>query len=124
MVKLFEQHGQEIQTLLTVGDPRAHTPGTPEATAERSELSVRRRCACKHPVIVPAINYSAGQPQLLRRPITLQARPSVPLGGCCPGDKCGPRIFPRHTNNNQYVDGGLYANAPGCYSIQQPEAMP
>jgi predicted patatin/cPLA2 family phospholipase len=112
-----------------------HTPGAPEATAERSgAFGEKTLGACKHPVIVPAINYSAGQPQLFKTPhhASFKRDHQFRLVDVALATSAAPAYFPRHTfNNNQYVDGGLYANAPGLLALheaqtflgQQPEAM-
>lgn len=81
---------------------------------------------CKHPVIIPAINYSTGKPVIFKTPHHpdfkrdhLHRIVDIALA-----TSAAPAYFPRHTfNNNQYVDGGLYANAPGLLGIHEAQTF-
>ena len=138
MVKLFEQHGQEIfrRRFSLWGIVRApYSPEPLKRLLSATELFGEKTLGdCKHPVIVPAINYSAGQPQLFKTPhhASFKRDHQFRLVDVALATSAAPAYFPRHTfNNNQYVDGGLYANAPGLLALheaqtflgQQPESV-
>ncbi|MCG8986228.1 patatin-like phospholipase family protein [Delftia acidovorans] len=130
MVNLFERHGNEIfkRRFSLWGIVRApYSPeplkqllGAPELFGDQALGS------CKHPVIVPAINYSTGQPQLFKTPHheTFRRDHQLRLVDIAMATSAAPAYFPRHTfNNNQYVDGGLYANAPGLLALHEAQTF-
>ena len=80
--------------------------------------------SCKHPVLIPAINYSSGQPQVFKTPhhLSFKRDHQFRLVDIALATSAAPAYFPRHTfNNNQYVDGGLYANAPGMLAAHEAQ---
>lgn len=80
--------------------------------------------ACKHPVIVPSINYSSGEPVIFKTPhnASLRQNHRLKIVDIALATSAAPSFFPRHVfNNNQYVDGGLYANAPGLLAAHEAE---
>src|SRR5690606_12077951 len=82
--------------------------------------------ACKHPVIVPSINYSSGKPQIFKTPHNENFKRDhlYRLVDVALATSAAPAYFPRHTfNNNQYVDGGLYANAPGWLALHEAQTF-
>ncbi|MDZ7854774.1 CBASS cGAMP-activated phospholipase [Sphaerotilus sp.] len=130
MVRLFEQHGQEIfrRRLSLWGILRA--PYSPEPLkqllSEPKLFGEQTLGVCKHPVIVPAINYSTGQPQLFKTPhhSSFKRDHRFRLVDIALATSAAPGYFPRHTfNNNQYVDGGLYANAPGLLALHEAQTF-
>jgi patatin-like phospholipase/acyl hydrolase len=138
MVKLFEQHGPDIfkRRLSLWGIMRAPYSQAPlkRLLSAPDLFGEQTLGACKHPVIVPAINYSTGQPQLFKTPhhTSFKRDHQFRLVDIALATSAAPGYFPRHTfNNNQYVDGGLYANAPGLLALheaqtflgQQPETV-
>ena len=79
---------------------------------------------CKHPVIVPSINYSSGQPQIFKTPHNgaFKRDHLFRLVDVALATSAAPAYFPRHSfNNNQYVDGGLFANAPGMLAAHEAQ---
>jgi predicted acylesterase/phospholipase RssA len=73
-------------------------------------------------VIIPAINYTTGQAVLFKTPhhTDLQKDHRIPLVDVALATSAAPGYFPRHIYNNcQYVDGGLFANAPGSLAIHE-----
>jgi uncharacterized protein len=71
---------------------------------------------CLHPVIVPAINYSSGKPVVFKTPHhpNFKRDHKYRLVDIALATSAAPAYFPRHVfDNQQYVDGGLFANAPG-----------
>lgn len=130
MVLLFEKHGPEIFKWRPSlwGILRAPYSSKPLANLlSDSQLFGESLLGdCKHPVIVPAINYSSGQPQLFKTPHhpTLKRDHLFSLIDVALATSAAPGYFPRHTfNNNQYVDGGLYANAPGLIALHEAQTF-
>lgn len=130
MVKLFEQHGQEIfrRRLSLWGILRAPYSSEPlkQLLSAPKFFGEQTLGACKHPVIVPAINYSTGQPQLFKTPhhSSFKRDHQFRLVDIALATSAAPGYFPRHTfNNNQYVDGGLYANAPGLLALHEAQTF-
>ncbi|EHP39852.1 patatin [Cupriavidus basilensis OR16] len=81
--------------------------------------------ACKHPVIIPVINYSTGRPQIFKTPHhpDFKRDHKCRLVDVAMATSAAPAYFPRYTfNNNQYVDGGLYANAPGMLAVHEAQS--
>lgn len=130
MVKLFEQHGSRIfkRRISLWGIVRA--PYSPRSLADllsaEDLFGSQTLGECKHPIIVPAINYSSGQPQLFKTPhhVTFKRDHQFRLVDVALATSAAPGYFPRHTfNNNQYVDGGLYANAPGLLALHEAQTF-
>jgi len=130
MVDLFTKHGEAIfkRRWSLFGMIRA--PYSPEPL-KKLLLDVglfgeQTLGACKHPVIVPAINYSSGKPQLFKTPHhpNFKRDHGFRLVDVALATSAAPAYFPRHTfNNNQYVDGGLYANAPGLLATHEAQTF-
>lgn len=128
MVRLFEDHGGEIfrRRFSLMGFWRA--PYSQDALARlllSDELFGERALeTCKHPVLVPAINYTTGRPVLFKTPHhpdfsrDYQHR----LVDVALATSAAPGYFPRHVFNQcQYVDGGLFANAPGLLALHEAQ---
>jgi patatin-like phospholipase/acyl hydrolase len=90
-----------------------------------SDLFADRRLAdCTHPVIVPAINFTTGKPVLFKTAhhTTFVRDCKLGLVDAALATSAAPTYFPRHTfNSSQYVDGGLFANAPGLLAVHEAE---
>ena len=128
MVALFERHGEAIfrKRFSLAGLWRAPYSQKPlQNLLEDPELFGDRTLdACRHPVIVPAINYSNGQPVMFKTPhhpdFSRDFR--YRLVDVALATSAAPGYFPRHCfDHNQYVDGGLYANAPGLFAVHEAE---
>ena len=81
---------------------------------------------CKHPVIIPSINYSTGKPVIFKTPHhpDFKRDHQHRIVDIALATSAAPAYFPRHTfNNNQYVDGGLYANAPGLLAVHEAQTF-
>jgi patatin-like phospholipase/acyl hydrolase len=127
MVALFTEHGDEIflkQHGALFGYARA------PYTAEGLKLLLQREdvfgdlrlSACRHPVLVPAINYSTGQAQMFKTSHhpNFKRDYATPLVDVALATSAAPGYFPRHLYDNcQYVDGGLFANAPGGLALHE-----
>lgn len=130
MVDLFTKHGGEIfkRRFSLKGMLRAPYSSEPlKKLLGNAELFGDRNLGtCKHPLIVPAINYSSGQPQIFKTPHNTAFRRDHLFGAVdvALATSAAPAYFPRHTfNSNQYVDGGLYANAPGLLAVHEAQTF-
>lgn len=128
MVDLFVKNGQEIfkRRFSMMGILRAPYSSQPlrKLLSDRSLFGDLTLGDCTHPVLIPAINYSSGQPQVFKTPHNLNFKRDYKcqLVDVALATSAAPAYFPRHTfNNNQYVDGGLYANAPGLLAAHEAE---
>ena len=128
MVDLFEKPGEDIfkPRFNFFGTLRsAYSPEPLKRLLQDESLFGQQPLGeCKHPVIVPAINYSRGEPQLFKTPHHLDfiRDHKFALVDVALATSAAPMYFPRHTfNNNQYVDGGLYANAPGQLAVHEAQ---
>lgn len=128
MVVLFEKHGEAIfrRRLSLFGLLRSsYTQSGLQKLLEQNEIFGTKLIGnCKHPIIVPAINYSSGMPVLFKTPhhqnFSRDHRFSVT--DVALATSAAPAYFPRHTFGNcQYIDGGLYANAPGLLAVHEAQ---
>ncbi|WP_454259027.1 CBASS cGAMP-activated phospholipase [Pseudoxanthomonas mexicana] len=128
MVRLFEQHGEDIfrSRWSLWGILRA--PYTQSALrdllADDALFGQRTLQACKHPVLVPAINYSTGNPVLFKTPHhpDLVRDWRYRLVDVALATSAAPGYFPRHSFDHcQYIDGGLFANAPGILAVHEAQ---
>ncbi|WP_284078231.1 MULTISPECIES: CBASS cGAMP-activated phospholipase [Herbaspirillum] len=130
MVSLFEKHGEKIfkRRLNLLGMLRApYSPRYLQELLEQDDLFGALTLGdCKHPVIIPAINYSSGLPQIFKTAHhkDFKRDHTFRLVDIALATSAAPGYFPRHCfNNNQYVDGGLYANAPGMLAVHEAETF-
>lgn len=126
IVDLFVDHGEQIfkRRLSFLGIVRAPFSSEPLRNVLAGDDLFGKSVLgqCKHPVIIPSINYSTGEPVIFKTPHHpdfkrdhLHSLVDVALA-----TSAAPAYFPRHTfNHNQYVDGGLFANAPGLLGIHE-----
>lgn len=130
MVDLFVEHGEEIfkRRFSLMGMLRAPYSAKPlqSLLSAPSLFGQRTLGDCKHPVLIPAINYSSGQPQVFKTSHhpSFKRDHQFRLVDIALATSAAPAYFPRHTfNNNQYVDGGLYANAPGLLADHEAQTF-
>ena len=123
---MFVNHGEEIfkKRWSLCGFVRAPYSSRPLATllSAKHLFGDRLLGACKHPVIVPSLNYSTGEPVIFKTPhhSDLKRDHVHPIVDVALATSAAPAYFPRHCfNNSQYVDGGLYANAPGLLGLHE-----
>jgi predicted acylesterase/phospholipase RssA len=127
MVALFSEHGEEIflkQRRALFGYARApYTAEGLKLLLQREDVfGEQRLSACRHPVLVPAINYSTGQAQMFKTSHhpNFKRDHATPLVDVALATSAAPGYFPRHLYDNcQYVDGGLFANAPGSLALHE-----
>jgi len=127
-VTLFEQHGEAIfrRRWSLGGIVRAPFSQSPLARllAQEDLFGDRRLEACLHPVLVPSINYSTGLPVVFKTPhhpnFSRDFRYS--LIDVALATSAAPGFFPRHVfDHRQYIDGGLFANAPGLLALHEAQ---
>ncbi|MEC9358658.1 MAG: CBASS cGAMP-activated phospholipase [Pseudomonadota bacterium] len=129
MVRLFERHGAEIfsrRRLTLLGTLKStYTAERLRDLLQQDELfGGRLLSACKHRVIVPSINYSTGKPVIFKTSHhpNFVGDHRLRLVDIALATSAAPMYFPRHVfENSQYVDGGLYANAPGLLALHEAE---
>jgi patatin-like phospholipase/acyl hydrolase len=126
MVTLFERHGDAIFRKRRSLFGLWRSPYTQQALADllrQDELFGQRTLDhVRHPVIVPAINYSTGRPVVFKTPHHSKFFRDChhQLVDIAMATSAAPGYFPRHVfNDNQYVDGGLFANAPGMLAVHE-----
>lgn len=126
IVKLFVEHGQEIFAKRWSLGGLLRSPYSSDklrALLQQDDLFGNRVLgACKHPVIVPAINYTTGEAVVFKTAHhrSLQRDHSMPLVDVALATSAAPSYFPRHRyDSKQYVDGGLFANAPGMLALHE-----
>ena len=128
MVALFEERGDEIfkkrwSFLSYLRSP--YTQASLAALLESETLFGQRTLgACTHRVIVPAINHTTGRPVVFKTPHhpSFSTDHKHRLVDVALATSAAPGFFPRHVFNNcQYVDGGLFANAPGLLALHEAE---
>lgn len=126
MVDLFVKHGDEIFKPRRSFAKILRSPFTSDALKKmlfdifQSDTlgSLQRR------VIIPAINYSSGKPVVFKTSHhpDFKRDHTHSIVDVALATSAAPTFFPRHSfNNQQYVDGGLYANFPGLLALHEAE---
>ena len=127
IVDLFTEHGEDIfkrRARLGIFCSPYSSAGLAQLLSKEDLFGEKPLGACLHPVIVPSISYSTGKPVIFKTPhhTTFKRDHKNRLIDVALATSAAPAYFPRHTfNNNQYVDGGLYANAPGLLALHEAE---
>lgn len=127
IVTLFEKHGADIfRRRSWLGYFQSKYSSTPLANllSEADLFGDRVLADCRHPVLVPAINFTTGKPVVFKtshHPTLLQNK-TLSLTDVALATSAAPTYFPRHVlQNSQYVDGGLFANAPAMLAVHEAE---
>jgi predicted acylesterase/phospholipase RssA len=127
IVTLFEKHGREIfKKRAPFGYLKAMYSAEPlRALLSDSDFFGQRTLAdCRHPHIIPSINFTTGKPVIFKTPhnpklVRDHERLAVDVALAT---SAAPLYFPRHMIlSSQYVDGGLFANAPGFLAVHEAE---
>jgi len=75
-----------------------------------------------HPVVIPTVNYTTGLPVMFKTPhhINFREDHKRQMVDIALATSAAPTYFPRHiVAGSEYVDGGLYANAPGLVALHE-----
>jgi len=126
IVRLFEDEGDAIFKLRSWGISKSkYSPGPLKRLLSKEDMFGDRTLAdCRHAVVVPAVNYTTGNPQMFKTAHhpRLWADKTKTLVDVALATSAAPIYFPRHVMNDcQYVDGGLIANAPGIVALHEVE---
>jgi uncharacterized protein len=127
MVRLFVDHGEDIfkkRWGSLAGILRAPYSSAPlkQILEDPRIFGDRLLGACRHPVMIPSINYSTGEPVVFKTGHNQKFRRDYQhrLVDVALATSAAPGYFPRHVfNDGQYVDGGLFANAPGLLGVHE-----
>jgi uncharacterized protein len=126
MTEFFVEHGSEIfsRRKSLLGYLRApYTADKLKILLQRDDLFGHQLLgSCRHPVLVPAINYTTGQATMFKTSHhpSFKVDHAMPLTDVALATSAAPGYFPRHLYKNcQYVDGGLFANAPGGLALHE-----
>jgi len=129
IVDLFKKHGEAIF------NPRTRMPifkSTFSSDELKKQISAPEMLGekllgdCLHPVVIPSINYSTGKPVLFKTPHheSFRRDHQHKMVDIALATSAAPTYFPRHQfQHNQYVDGGLFANAPGLLALHEAETF-
>lgn len=124
IVQLFTEHGALIFKKRSFGYRRSRfSPDTLRSVLE-GVFGNATLADCVHPVVIPSVNYSSGRPQMFKTAhdprLTQDGR--LRLVDVALATSAAPTYFPRHAmNEQQFVDGGLVANAPGLIALHEAE---
>jgi uncharacterized protein len=128
MVELFEKHGEQIfkkrMSLFGIARAPYSQNALAELLANDKVFGQRKLESCIHPVILPAINYSTGLPVVFKTPhhVDFVRDLRYTLVDVALATSAAPGYFPRHVfDNRQYIDGGLFANAPGLLALHEAQ---
>jgi patatin-like phospholipase/acyl hydrolase len=127
LVGLFEEYGATIfkrRSWSGIFQSLYSPSGLAHLLASEEIFGSRKLGDCVHRVIVPAINYATGNPVVFKTPHHTNFRTDhkLRLVDVALATSAAPRYFPRHVvANDQYVDGGLFANAPGLLALHEME---
>lgn len=131
IVELFCTKGHEIfqkrpfvQTLFGLRKSPYSSDGLRKLLSSDELFGDRLLSDAKHPVIIPAINYTSGTPVVFKTPHheTFKRDYKIPLVDIALATSAAPAYFPRHIiDNQQYVDGGLCANDPALLGLHEAD---
>lgn len=130
LAELFERHGDQIfQRQFSMWGYLRAWYGTTSLKGLLSQpdlFGTRLLGSAIHRVVVPAINYSSGLPVVFKTDhhpkfSTDHRRSIVDMALAT---SAAPFYFRRHLfDHNQYIDGGLFANAPGLVALHEAETF-
>jgi predicted acylesterase/phospholipase RssA len=128
LAELFADHGGEIfrrqRSLFGFLKAKYGSINLQNLLAQPTLFGNRVLGCSHHRVVVPAINYSSGLPVVFKTAhhptfVTDHRRSVIDIALAT---SAAPFYFRRHRlDYNQYVDGGLFANAPGLVALHEAE---
>ena len=127
IVTLFQAHGSEIfrrRSRLAFFESKYSSAPLQSLLSQPDLFGDRRLGDCLHPVLVPAINFTTGKPVVFKTAhhSTFHRDKHLSMVDVALATSAAPTYFPRHLlNDSQYVDGGLFANAPGMLAVHEAE---
>lgn len=93
-----------------------------ELLARKEYLGERLLGESRTRLLIPAVNYTSGAPQLFKTPHhqTFGRDHRLRMVDVAMASSAAPTYFPIYEmNSQQYVDGGLIANAPGLLAVHE-----
>lgn len=114
---------QVIRDLLRSALSPKYSPSSLEAVL-REVLGERTLGDLAHPVLIPAVNLTKGQPQIFKTPHHATYRRDFRLKAVdvALATSAAPTYFPvAQIGDELFADGGLYANSPDLLSIHEAE---
>ncbi len=131
VVTLFSEHGNKIfkkrsffSHWLSIRKSPYTSDGLKELLQQDDLFGNKKLSDAKHPVIVPAINYTRGFPVVFKTPHhpDLKRDHEFLLTDIALATSAAPAYFPRHYfDSQQYVDGGLCANNPALLALHEAD---
>lgn len=123
---LFEEHGGEIFQARGWGSgwigAKYDNRSLRNLLATDRYLGERLLGESKTRIIVPAVNYTTGAPQVFKTPHheNFGRDHLLPMIDVAMATSAAPTYLPIYKmNSQQYVDGGLIANAPGLLAVHE-----
>lgn len=124
IVRLFTEHGDLIFKKRSLGYRRSRFSPDALRSVLEGVFEDATLSDCVHPIVVPTVNYSSGKPQMFKtaHDPRLINDSRLRLVDVALATSAAPTYFPRHAmNEEQFVDGGLVANAPGLIALHEAE---
>ncbi|WP_325167138.1 CBASS cGAMP-activated phospholipase [Stenotrophomonas sp. S41] len=128
MVELFTAHGHEIfkarSSLGGIWRSKYTQLALLDLLRGENLFGQKTLGHCSRRVIVPAIDYSNGVPVLFKTPHhpDLTRDHAYAATDVALATSAAPGYFPRHCfDNRQFIDGGLFANAPGLLAVHEAQ---
>jgi len=126
--QLFADHGREIfhqqRTLFGFLRAKYDSARLKQLLAQPKLLGEQLLGSSRCRVVIPAVNYSSGLPVVFKTAHHPNfkvdyARRAIDIALAT---SAAPFYFRRHLfDHNQYIDGGLFANAPGLVALHEAE---
>lgn len=129
LAELFARHGSEIfhreaGSLFGFLKAKYSSSSLQQLLSQPDVFGDRLLGSSRHRVVVPAVNYSSGLPVVFKTAHhpTFKTDHTRPATDVALATAAAPFYFRRHVlDHNQYIDGGLFANAPGLVALHEAE---
>lgn len=128
LAAVFAEHGEQIfrrqRSFFGYFKAKYGSRSLRELLAQPDLFGDRSLGSSRHCVVVPAVNYSSGLPVVFKTPHhpNLTTDFKRPIIDIALATSAAPFYFRRHLfESNQYIDGGLFANAPGLVALHEAE---
>jgi uncharacterized protein len=126
LTNIFVKHGAEIFQSRGLGSgwfgAKYDNRNLKALLARKEYLGERLLGESRSRLAIPAVNYTTGAPQLFKTPHhkNFGRDYCLPMVEVAMATSAAPTYFPIYEmNSQQYVDGGLVANAPGLLAVHE-----
>lgn len=122
---IFEEEGKEIfkkQAFIGVNKAKYKTENLRQILFQWFENKIIGDL--KHPIAVPAINYTTGYPVVFKTAhhSSLKCDWKIKIVDVALATSAAPTFFKRHTiGTSEYIDGGMFANSPSLIGLHEAE---